>query len=111
MQGVILGCQLRDSPGNLATVGRAARPAKPNNSREGSGDDDLVRGYRTICKVPGIFGNCPYLPRLILPCEGMLAAIASTLVLHKRKPAVVACNRLAAADSSRAADDSRWHCR
>ena len=79
MQGVILGCQLRDSPGNLATVGRAARPAKPNNSREGSGDDDLVRGYRTICKVPGIFGNCPYPARLAVPYEGKPAAILRSL--------------------------------
>jgi hypothetical protein len=71
--------------------------------------NDFGRGYETICKVPDIFGNCPCLPRLILPYGGMLAVIASTLVLHRHKPAVVACNRLAAADSNRAADYSRWH--
>jgi hypothetical protein len=39
----------------------------------------------------------------------MLGAIASTVLLHRHKPAAVARNeRLAAADSSRATDYSPW---
>ena len=74
--------------------------------------NDPDAGCSTICKVPGICGNCPCLPRLILPCEGMLGAIASTLLLHRHShhmpPAVVRNKRPAAADSSRAAVYSRW---
>ena len=67
----------------------------------------LVRAAEgTICKILCIYGNCPCLPRLILPYECMLGAIPDTLLYRRiHHVAAVGRNKRAAVG---AADCLRW---